>query len=386
MPTLTLPALALVVLVGPAAAERAAFAQQHFAPAEILALADFRAGAADDADAQAQLLHRAGQRLAAGQLTVLDAAHAGLLERQPPVALARRHYVMPVALVLGQPEPLHLEREGFRLFFTLPTPEAAAAATVVRAPLPPDRRDLPGPFDLIGDVHGCLAELQALLAQLGYTLGEHVLPPPGRTAVFLGDLVDRGPDVPGVLQLVMDMVAAGIALCVPGNHDAKLVRHLQGKNVRLTNGLAESVAQLAAMPLAFRQQVLAFLAGRPSHYVLAAGQLVVAHAGLKAAMHLRDTSAVREFALYGATNGQLDALGLPVRLNWAADYHGAALVLYGHTPVPEPEWLNGTLNIDTGCVFGGRLTALRYPEKELVSVPAARAYAFTNRPLGPLTP
>jgi diadenosine tetraphosphatase ApaH/serine/threonine PP2A family protein phosphatase len=250
--------------------------------------------------------------------------------------------------------------------------------------LPPNRPDLTGPFDIIGDVHGCLAELRALLAQLGYAgRGTALAPQPGRTAVFVGDLVDRGPAIPGVLALVMDLAAAGRALCVIGNHDAKLVRHLKGKNVRLTNGLAESVAQLAQTPPAFRQQVLEFLESRPSHYVLDGGRLVVAHGGLPEAMHGRDDGRVRAFALYGATTGKTDALGLPVRLNWAADYHGAALVVYGHTPVPRPLWVNSTINIDTGCVFGGRLTALRYPEGELVSVPAARPYAET-RPSSPL--
>src|SRR5439155_21849439 len=74
---------------------------------------------------------------------------------------------------------------------------------------------------------------------------------------------------------------------------------------------------------------------------------------------------------------------LPVRYNWAAEYRGRAIVVCGHTPVPEPEWLNRTINIDTGCVFGGKLTALRYPEKELVSVPAARVYAHSAKPLRP---
>src|SRR5262249_9553024 len=59
------------------------------------------------------------------------------------------------------------------------------------------------------------------------------------------------------------------------------------------------------------------------------------------------------------------------------------IVVYGHTPVPEPEWLNRTINIDTGCVFGGRLTALRYPERELVSVPAAQTYTAPARPFLP---
>ena len=247
------------------------------------------------------------------------------------------------------------------------------------AALPPKRPDLTGPFDIIGDVHGCLDELRALLALLGYQAGEVVTPPPGRTAVFLGDLVDRGPNIAGVLALVLGMAAAGTALCVAGNHDAKLVRQLKGNNVRLTNGLAESVGQLARETPEFRQRVLDFLERRPSHYELDGGRLVVAHGGLPEAMHGHDDGAARAFALFGAATGKLDAEGLPVRLNWAADYRGAARVVYGHTPVARPEWVNGTINIDTGCVFGGRLTALRYPELELVSVPAARAYAETRR-------
>ena len=100
------------------------------------------------------------------------------------------------------------------------------------------------------------------------------------------------------------------------------------------------------------------------------GKLVVAHAGMKEEMQGRGSGKVRDFALYGETTGETDEFGLPVRYNWAAEYRGKAMVVYGHTPVPEPEWLNRTINIDTGCVFGGKLTALRYPEKELVSVPA----------------
>jgi polynucleotide kinase-phosphatase len=100
-------------------------------------------------------------------------------------------------------------------------------------------------------------------------------------------------------------------------------------------------------------------------------------------MHGRGSGRVREFALYGETTGETDEFGLPVRYNWAADYRGSATVVYGHTPVPEPEWLNRTINVDTGCVFGGGLTALRYPERELVSVPARRTYCEPSRPFLP---
>ncbi len=181
----------------------------------------------------------------------------------------------------------------------------------------------------------------------------------------------------------MGMVAAGDALCVIGNHDDKLLRKLKGRDVKISQGLAESLTQLGAEPETFQERVGTFLDGLPSHYVLDDGKLVVAHAGLKEELQGRDSARVRAFALYGDTTGATDDAGLPVRLNWAADYRGPAMVVYGHTPVAQPEWLHNTINIDTGCVFGGRLTALRYPEKELVSVPALGLYAEPARPLLP---
>ncbi|HRZ55838.1 MAG TPA: polynucleotide kinase-phosphatase, partial [Candidatus Paceibacterota bacterium] len=243
-----------------------------------------------------------------------------------------------------------------------------------------------GPFDIIGDVHGCFDELVALLRLLGCVVDEAafaIQPAPGRKLVFLGDLVDRGPKTPHVLKLVMNAVAHGAALCVPGNHDAKLMRKLRGRDAQITHGLAESLAQLAGESEAFRNQAAEFIDDLVSHYVLDDGKLVVAHAGMKEAMQGRGSGAVREFALYGETTGETDEFGLPVRYNWAAEYRGAATVVYGHTPVPEPEWLNRTINIDTGCVYGGRLTALRYPEKEIVSVPASQTYAEPRRPFLP---
>jgi protein phosphatase len=207
--------------------------------------------------------------------------------------------------------------------------------------------------------------------------------PAGRKAVFVGDLVDRGPKTPDVLRLVMSMVADGTALCVPGNHDVKLLRKLRGRDVRVTHGLAESLAQLERESPAFVARATDFIDGLVSHYVLDDGKLVVAHAGLPASMQGRGSGKVRDFALYGDTTGETDEYGLPIRYPWAQDYRGRAMVVYGHTPVPEPEWLNRTICIDTGCVFGGRLTALRYPERELVSVAAAATYYEPAKPFLP---
>ncbi|MDE3076880.1 MAG: polynucleotide kinase-phosphatase, partial [Chloroflexota bacterium] len=195
--------------------------------------------------------------------------------------------------------------------------------------------------------------------------------------------VDRGPKTPDVLRLVMSMVESGAALCVPGNHDTKLLRKLRGRDVQITHGLAESLQQLDSETSDFREKVVSFVDGLVSHYVLDDGRLVVAHAGMKAAFQGRSSARVRDFALYGETTGETDEFGLPIRYNWASEYRGKAMVVYGHTPVADPEWLNGTINVDTGCVFGGKLTALRYPEKELVSVPAAQRYYQPAKPFLP---
>jgi polynucleotide kinase-phosphatase len=287
-----------------------------------------------------------------------------------------------------------LEREGFRKVHVLRSVEEVEQAVIEYEKAYNDKRELTGPFDIIGDVHGCRTELEALLVRLGYTLvrdddGRPIdaLPPAetqtglARTAVFVGDLVDRGPDTPGVLRLVMGMVEAGHALCVPGNHENKLVRALSGRKVQHTHGLAESLEQLGREDEEFRKRVAEFCRGLISHYVLDGGRLVVAHAGLKEAYHGRASGRVRSFALYGETTGETDEYGLPVRYPWANEYRGKAMVVYGHTPVPQAAWVNNTICLDTGCVFGGELTALRYPERELVAVPAEQMWYEPVRPL-----
>ncbi|MCL4766067.1 MAG: metallophosphoesterase [Hyphomicrobiaceae bacterium] len=260
-----------------------------------------------------------------------------------------------------------------------------------RVRLPPDLRHEHGPFDIIGDVHGCADELEALLGRLGYRVrlegsGDdrraEVEPPPGRRAIFVGDFADRGPRSPDVLRIAMAMAAQGCALAVPGNHDVKLVKWLRGANVRLTHGLDLTVAQLAHEGTAFREAVRDFLLALPGHLWLEGGRLAVAHAGILEGMLGRASEVVREFCLYGDTEGETDETGLVVRYHWAAAYRGETAIVYGHTPVPTAEWVNGTLCIDTGCCFGGKLTALRWPEREVVSVAAARMYAQPGRPFG----
>jgi len=420
---LTIPDLSLIVLIGTSGSGKSTFARRHFKPTEVLSSDYFRGLVSDDENDQTvsspafEVLHFvAAKRLQLGRLVVVDATNVQDSARRPLVELARRHHVIPVAIVIDVPERLahernstrsdrdfgphvirqqhsqlrrslrSLQREGFRHVHILRSVAEVDAAEVVREPLWNNRRWDHGPFDIIGDVHGCADELEDLLDQLGYVIsGDGDAPPvrrhpDGRRAVFVGDLVDRGPRIPDVLSTVMEMVERGVALCVPGNHDIKLMRKLRGRDVQITHGLAESIAQLDQHSPEFRTKVERFIDDLVSHYVLDDGKLVVAHAGLREELQGRGSGTVRDFALYGETTGETDEFGLPVRYNWAAEYRGKAAVVYGHTPVPEPEWLNGTINIDTGCVFGGRLTALRWPERELVSVAARQTYAEPARP------
>ncbi|MDC8013373.1 polynucleotide kinase-phosphatase [Tahibacter soli] len=423
-----IPALSLVVLVGASGSGKSSFARRHFRATEILSSDACRGWVRDDendqsatADAFDVLHYIAAKRLAAGKLTVVDATNVRAEDRKHLVALAREHHVLPVALVFDLPESvchdrnaqradrafgphvvrqqtqaMHrslrgLAKEGFRNVTVLRSVADVDAVEIARERLWNDKRDEHGPFDIIGDVHGCYDELCALLRELGYTLGgtrdaPQVSAPDGRRAIFLGDLVDRGPDSPGVLRLAMRMVADGTALCVPGNHDVKLMRKLNGRDVQITHGLAETLQQLEKETDAFRRDVATFVDGLVSHYVLDDGRLVVAHAGMKESMQGRGSGAVRQFALYGESTGEIDEYGLPVRYEWARDYRGGASVVYGHTPVPEAEWINRTICIDTGCVFGGKLTALRWPERELVSVPALKTWYEPIRPLAAAAP
>ncbi|WP_327698193.1 polynucleotide kinase-phosphatase [Streptomyces sp. NBC_00459] len=408
--------LSLVVLVGASGSGKSTFARRHFKPTEIISSDFCRGLVADDENDQSasgdafDVLHYiAGKRLAAGRRTVVDATNVQESSRKQLIELARRYDVLPIAVVLDVPDDVcaernasrtdradmprrvihrhirelrrslrHLEREGFRKVHVLRGVEEIESAEVRTEKRYNDLTHLTGPFDIIGDIHGCAAELDSLLGKLGYEDGVH---PSGRTAVFVGDLVDRGPDSPGVLRRVMSMVGSGNALCVPGNHENKYGRHLKGRKVQHTHGLAETIEQMADESDEFRSQVREFIDGLVSHYVLDGGRLVVCHAGLPEKYHGRTSGRVRSHALYGETTGETDELGLPVRYPWAEDYRGRAAVVYGHTPVPEASWLNNTICLDTGAVFGGKLTALRWPERELVDVPAEQVWYEPVRPL-----
>lgn len=425
---LAIPDFALVVLIGSTGSGKSTFAAKHFLPTEVISSDYCRALVSDDetnqdvsADAFDLVREIAARRLKHRKLTVIDATNVRAADRKAWVELARKWHALPIAIVIdpgvevcvarnalrpgrdfgpGVPKRMAMEirkgmgglqREGFRQVWKLTSEDSIEAAVVTRQPLWTDKRDDHGPFDIIGDIHGCADELQTLLGQLGYGVawsedrGDRtvtITPPEGRKVVFVGDLVDRGPNSPDALRIAMSMVAAGTAYCVQGNHERKLGRWLEGRKVTIAHGLQETIDQLEGQDRGLREGLPAFLDSLRSHVWLDDGRLAVAHAGLKEEMIGRGSGAVREFALYGETTGEIDEFGLPVRADWAAAYRGKTAVIYGHTPVVSAEWVNNTLCIDTGCVFGGKLTAFRWPERELVDVPAIQTWFEPMRPLG----
>lgn len=282
--------LSLVVLIGASGSGKSTFAHRNFKPTEVISSDFCRGLVSDDENDQSatrdafDVLHYiAGKRLAAGRRTVVDATSVQQDARRQLIELAKQYDVLPIAIVLDVPEEVcaernaartdradmprrviqrhtrelrrslrHLEREGFRKVHVLRGVEDIENASVVTEKRYNDLTHLTGPFDIIGDIHGCAFELEGLLGKLGYVDGVH---PEGRQAVFVGDLVDRGPDSPGVLRRVMAMVKSGNALCVPGNHENKYGRHLRGRKVQHTHGLAETIEQMESESEEFRTEV-----------------------------------------------------------------------------------------------------------------------------------
>ena len=370
---ISLPDFCLVLLFGSSTVAVDAFARRHFAADEMALPGAIRAPLANRKTAVVDASDRTRDGLAA-------LAH-----------IARETHTQIFVVLLGQGADRHAH--GLGQIAVKATFDVADGADVqiARTRVSTDHRDIVGPFDIIGDIHGCVDELVELLGRLGYGvrldgLGTErramVSAPAGRRAVFVGDLVDRGPNAPDVLRVVMALVGSGQGIAVAGNHDVKFLRWLDGRNVQLTHGLDLTVAQLATESDGFRQEVRAFLNGLTGHVWLDGGRLAVAHAGVREEMIGRASGSIREFTLFGDTSGKPGLDGLPVRYHWALDYRGQVTVVYGHTPVADAAWVGNTVCLDTGCCFGGRLSALRWPEREFVTVVAKTVYAPLRRAFG----
>lgn len=447
-----LPENCLVLLLGASGSGKSTFAAKHFLSTEVVSSDYCRAVVSDDDNNQSvtgdafDLLHFVvSKRMKNRRLTVVDATNVQPESRKKLIDLADSHYYQTVGIVFNfdidvsfkrnqnRPERQFgrhvvaghvrdlrrslksLKREGFRslTFFNEPS-QVDQFEGFERIPMWTDRNHDSGPFDIVGDVHGCLTELIDLCKELGYQVKENdlqapvelkhrekpesvakptdpevssfpayysVTHPENRKLIFLGDLIDRGPDSVGVLKFVISAVKTGGALVVPGNHDEKLYRKIRGQSVSDNHGFGETWAQMQQQSPEFHEAFRWYYDSLPGHLVLDSKRLAVAHAGLHESMIGLAHRRIRDFVLYGETTGEIDEFGLPVRYPWALDYRGKTSVVYGHTPVPEAEWLNETIDIDTGCCFGGKLTALRWPEKELVSVDAIETYAIPSKPL-----
>ncbi len=404
---------ALVVLCGVSASGKSTFARQHFLDTQIVSSDTCRAVLSDDVGDQRvsgrafELFHwLIGQRLELGRTTVADSTALTKKARFLLAKLADERNAQKILILFDADLNECLLRDVLRkhpVGSSVITNQSERFSKAIRdVPLESwdeiitinnhdnhmaqrirlgsfDLRDEHGPFDFIGDLHGCTAELELLVRALGYRLDSKAVAthPDGRKLVFLGDLGDRGPDSLGAFQMVMRWVHAGQALYTPGNHCNKLMRYLQGRRVTQSNGIDTTIRQIEAQERVepgFKANLEQFIASAPSYLWLDGGALVVAHGGIKEGMIGRDDRIVQTMCLYGDITGRSNRDGTPLRLDWAQGYRGKPAVVYGHTPTQTAEWRYNTINIDQGCVFGGHLTALRWPERETVHVAALETY------------
>ena len=351
------------------------------------------------------------QRLSLGKLTVSDSTALTSEARRSLTALGRKHHFQVVLIIFDIPLPscrarnmsrarnvppkvleshrrlldkvlVQADREDFDSVHILKEEDLE----IVKVQIVPMPVEVPisGPFDVIGDIHGCCDELKLLLDKLGYIKTNGVyIHPAGRLAVFTGDLGDRGPRCLDSIELVLDMISSGSALYVPGNHCRKLHAYFLGRKIKINHGLERTLEELDRAGQIRRESIagrfLEIYERAQPYLMLDGGRLVVAHAGIKEKMIGRLSKKIYQFCLFGDTTGDITGEGFPVRLDWASQYRGKSLVVYGHTPVPEAEFRNNTINIDQGCVLGGKLTALRYPELEIVQVEAAGGLLHQGR-------
>lgn len=410
---ISLPATTLLVLCGSPGCGKSTFARNHFKETMVVSsdwcralVSDSETKMASSREAFKLFRYTIERRLALGRLTVADSTAITRRARKELLRLGRKYGFHVSLLIFNIPMEVCLDRnagrdrqvvrpviarmqrmlrqtmkivheEGFDSVYVVTGEDLKNPAFKIE--VRSHEVTLPGPFDLIGDIHGCYEELKMLLGKLGYRrLFDYYTHPAGRKAVFLGDLTDRGPRSLDSFRLVKAMVDSGNALYVPGNHCRKLSRYLEGRNIKISHGLEKTVEEIKRLPENereyFREEFLQLYQEAPPYLILDCGRLVVSHGGIKEDMIGKVTERVKNFCFFGDATGEVTEDGLPVRRDWAREYRGEALVVYGHTPVTEPVFVHNTIDIDQGCVMGGRLTALRYPEREIVQVPALACY------------
>jgi protein phosphatase len=225
-------------------------------------------------------------------------------------------------------------------------------------------------YDVIGDIHGCSDALRRLCDSLGYD--ENYNHEEGRRLIFSGDLINRGPDSIGVLNVISGLVSRGRARLTLGNHDDALMRWLRGEHFDTSKGgLAQTIAQIEARPerKTLKKAILTLYQRAPLYLVLDGGALIIAHAGIEEEMIGKTDAETRRFVLNGETVGKSPE-GKTIRRDWALNYRGSAFIVYGHTPQEKPLLRCNSVNLDTGAYRGGMLTGFRWPERILVSVPS----------------
>ncbi len=338
-------------------------------------------------------------------ITVFDDRNISKIDRQRIINVAKRTNREAIAIILDLPIEVLLERnkklpypkpknkeiislsknikdvektileESFAKVYVLNSQEEIDELEIIREKLPCNKKDINGPFDIIGDIHGCNKPLNQLLQQLGYQKDDNdtFYHPEGRIAIFAGDMVDKGTGNMATLKIVINMVNNGTGMAVIGNHDDRLLRYLTGNEVDTTHGMQNTIAELKNQPESFKVEILNFLQNLPSHLVLDEEKLVVVHAAIKPEFINKNSKAVREFCMYGQTEGDLNSFEVPTRIfEWTKSFTGKTTIVYGHTPSWEVKKLSNTYCVDTGCVLGHKLTALRYPEMEIVNVDNAK--------------
>lgn len=353
------------------------------------------------------------------KLTFVDATHLFPEDRKHFISIAKEYHVPITAIVLDIPEDVLLERdehranprgkkrvkqqyhnlkkglryikkEGFRSVYFVRLDDHVELVRKKNELVV----DVGAGIDFIGDVHGCFEELITLLQKLGYKEDDEGLftHPEGRKFMSVGDVMSRGPHSLESMLFFMKHVRQELAYMTDSNHGWKIVRWLDGRNVTLHHGdekVAEEFEQYEKMygsekTAELKEDLKSFLMSAPSHYVLMKNGVYTAvctHAGIKDEYIGKTSPAISDFSRYGDTDG-FNEDGKPVRKDWFVHHKGSMLIIWGHDPKPQPLVINNTINIDQGVVFGGKLTALRYPETEFVSVKAAKDYSGdTDNPL-----